>query len=95
MNLAQESDVTIVTVGGKYGWGTSCSTGEGIDSSSINLPPCQERFLEKLGKAVIEFMLYILMVVHFLVTQLINTLQLLLKLGILVNLVVKLLWKPF
>lgn len=55
LNLAQESDVTIVTVGGKYGWGTSCSTGEGIDSSSINLPPCQERFLEKLGKAVIEF----------------------------------------
>ncbi|WP_189372358.1 glycoside hydrolase family 3 N-terminal domain-containing protein [Enterococcus sp. OL5] len=55
LDLAQESDVTIVTVGGKYGWGTSCSTGEGIDSSSINLPPCQERFLEKLGKAGIEF----------------------------------------
>ncbi|OTO77393.1 MULTISPECIES: glycoside hydrolase family 3 N-terminal domain-containing protein [unclassified Enterococcus] len=55
LESARESDVTIVVVGGKYGWGTSCSTGEGIDSSSVNLAPCQEQFLEKLGKSGIEF----------------------------------------
>lgn len=55
LQAAEAADVTIVTVGGKYGWGTSCSTGEGIDASSINLAPCQEEFLEKLGKAGIEF----------------------------------------
>ncbi|MGG4504094.1 glycoside hydrolase family 3 N-terminal domain-containing protein [Paenibacillus polymyxa] len=55
LKLAKESDVTIVTVGGKYGWGTSCSTGEGIDSSSINLPQCQEEFLVKLGESGIPF----------------------------------------
>ncbi len=55
LKLAEESDFTIVTVGGKYGWGTSCSTGEGIDSSSINLPLCQEVFMEKLGQKGIPF----------------------------------------
>lgn len=55
LKLAEESDFTIVTVGGKYGWGTSCSTGEGIDSSSINLPQCQEVFMEKLGQKGIPF----------------------------------------
>ncbi|MBS6193785.1 MAG: glycoside hydrolase family 3 C-terminal domain-containing protein [Enterococcus hirae] len=55
LKLAEESDITIVTVGGKYGWGTSCSTGEGVDSSSINLPVCQEAFLEKLGEKGIPF----------------------------------------
>lgn len=49
LELADASDLSIVVVGGKAGWGTSCSTGEGIDSASINLPACQERFLEKLG----------------------------------------------
>lgn len=55
LKLAEKSDLTIVTVGGKYGWGTSCSTGEGIDSSNINLPQCQEEFLIKLGKAGLPF----------------------------------------
>ncbi|WP_438780232.1 glycoside hydrolase family 3 N-terminal domain-containing protein [Enterococcus sp. DIV0187] len=55
LKLAQESEVSIVVVGGKYGWGTSCSTGEGIDSSSINLAPCQEKLLEKMGKKGIKF----------------------------------------
>lgn len=57
LELAKNSDVVIVTVGGKYGWGTSCSTGEGIDSSNINLARCQERFLEKLGDEGIEFII--------------------------------------
>jgi len=37
-----------MTLGGKFGWGTFCTTGEGIDSTSINLPDCQESFIEKL-----------------------------------------------
>lgn len=60
LELAKKSDFAIITVGGKYGWGTSCSTGEGIDSSSINLSPCQESFIKKLGKAKIPFI-----VIHF------------------------------
>lgn len=55
LSLALESDVSIIVVGGKYGWGTSCSTGEGIDSSSINLAPCQERLLEKMGQHGCKF----------------------------------------
>lgn len=57
LQLAKKSDIAIITVGGKYGWGTSCSTGEGIDSSSINLPSCQESFIEKLGKMGIPFII--------------------------------------
>lgn len=47
--IAGEADVVILTLGGKYGWGTASSTGEGIDSANINLPKCQESFLEKLA----------------------------------------------
>ncbi len=49
LEAAAKADVVILTLGGKYGWGTSCTTGEGIDSASINLPECQERFIEKLA----------------------------------------------
>ncbi len=54
--LAENADVVIVTLGGRYGWTTGCTTGEGLDSVSIGLPQCQERFLEeleKLGKTVV------------------------------------------
>ncbi len=49
LKAARDADVVIVTLGGKYGWGSVCSTGEGIDSTNVNLPPCQEAFLEKLS----------------------------------------------
>lgn len=49
LQIAGEADVVIVTLGGKYGTGSMSSTGEGIDSVSIQLPQCQERFLEKLS----------------------------------------------
>lgn len=49
LKAARDADVVIVTLGGKYGYGSTSSTGEGIDSTSINLPPCQETFLEKLA----------------------------------------------
>lgn len=55
LKLSKKSDFVVVTVGGKYGWGTACSTGEGIDSGNINLPECQEQFMVKLGQAGIPF----------------------------------------
>ncbi len=48
LRIAEEADLVIVTVGGKYGTGSMASTGEGIDSTSVNLPICQEQFLERL-----------------------------------------------
>ncbi len=54
LDLTRQADVVIVTLGGKYGTGSIASTGEGIDSASIGLPPCQEQFLlqlKQLGKA--------------------------------------------
>ena len=50
------ADVAIVTLGGKHGTCSISSMGEGVDAASINLPPCQERFLRlaaKLGKPLI------------------------------------------
>ena len=44
LNLAKKSDLVLVTLGGKYGTGGTASTGEGIDSTNINLPSCQEVF---------------------------------------------------
>lgn len=43
--LAKESDAVIVTVGGKYGWGGSCTVGEGIDSDTIGLTGIQEELV--------------------------------------------------
>lgn len=43
--IALRSDVAIVTVGGKYGWGGSCTVGEGIDCDNIGLPGIQEEFV--------------------------------------------------
>ena len=56
LRIANEADLVILTLGGKYGTGSMASTGEGIDSTSINLPVCQERFIERLsglGKPVV------------------------------------------
>ena len=47
---AQEADVIVMTVGGKYGTGTTASMGEGIDATDINLPPCQEELIKNLGR---------------------------------------------
>lgn len=51
-----QADVAIVTLGGKHGTCSISSMGEGVDTTSINLPPCQERFLKQaavLGKPLI------------------------------------------
>lgn len=49
LRAATEADLIILTLGGKHGWGMFCTTGEGIDSTSINLPECQESFIRKLA----------------------------------------------
>ena len=48
--MATESDLVIVTLGGKHGCNFIASMGEGVDGTDINLPECQEVFLEKLEK---------------------------------------------
>lgn len=50
LKLAADADLVIVTLGGKYGWNTGCTMGEGIDSMNIQIPKCQELFLRELAK---------------------------------------------
>lgn len=60
LEAIKQSEVAIITVGSKYGTGSSASQGEGIDATDINLPKCQEDFImaaAKLNKPLI--------VVHF------------------------------
>lgn len=49
LSLAKACDAVIVMLGDKYGTSFIASMGEGIDASSINLPICQETFLQKLA----------------------------------------------
>lgn len=44
LNVAAQADVVILTLGGKYGWGTTSTVGEGVDNSNIGLPGRQEEF---------------------------------------------------
>ena len=56
LRIAEQADVVLMTVGGKYGTGTTASMGEGIDGTDINLPLCQEELIQKmagLGKPVV------------------------------------------
>lgn len=50
LRAAAEADAVLVTLGGKYGTGTIAAMGEGMDGTNINLPACQEQFLEQLGQ---------------------------------------------
>ncbi len=50
IDMAKDAEVIIMTVGGKYGTGGMNSTSEGVDSTDINLPLCQEILIEKLSK---------------------------------------------
>ncbi|MHC1770611.1 MAG: glycoside hydrolase family 3 N-terminal domain-containing protein [Flexilinea sp.] len=44
LRVAAGADVVILTLGGKNGWGTTSTVGEGIDSTNIGLPGKQEEF---------------------------------------------------
>lgn len=46
--VAESADAVILILGGKYGWGTNCTTGEGIDCDDINLPGVQEELAQSI-----------------------------------------------
>ncbi|KQR52833.1 beta-glucosidase [Leifsonia sp. Leaf336] len=46
---AREADLVLLTLGGKHGTASIASMGEGIDATSINLPPSQEELIRKLA----------------------------------------------
>ena len=48
--VAQDADVVLLTLGGKHGTSSIASTGEGIDATDINLPPCQEVLIARLAE---------------------------------------------
>jgi beta-glucosidase len=48
ITLAKNSDVVLLAIGGKYGWGEPCTAGEGRDTTEIGLPGIQEELLQKL-----------------------------------------------
>ncbi len=50
IQAAQETDIVIMAVGGKYGWGKHCTIGEGIDSYHIGLPGVQEDLVKEIYK---------------------------------------------
>lgn len=56
LELAKDADLIILTLGGKHGSGSVASMGEGVDGADINLPVCQDAFIEeaaKLGKPMV------------------------------------------
>jgi beta-glucosidase len=48
--LAASADVVLLTLGGKHGTSSIASMGEGIDTTNINLPRCQEELIVKLSR---------------------------------------------
>ncbi|MBT1170620.1 glycoside hydrolase family 3 N-terminal domain-containing protein [Bifidobacterium sp. SO4] len=55
LTAARSADIAIITVGGKYGTSSIAATGEGADSTDINLSPAQEHFIQKLADEHIRF----------------------------------------
>lgn len=56
LEIARDADVILLTLGGKHGTCSMATMGEGVDASNINLPPCQDAFLEeafRLGKPMV------------------------------------------
>lgn len=48
--LVKQSDVVILTLGGKNGSGSIATMAEGVDGTDINLPPCQDAFIREAAK---------------------------------------------
>lgn len=48
--LVEKADVVILTLGGKCGTGSVATMGEGIDSTDINLPACQDAFIREAAR---------------------------------------------
>ncbi len=52
----KDADLCLLTLGGRYSSSSISTMGEGVDSTDINLPACQEHFLReaaKLGKPLV------------------------------------------
>jgi len=56
LEIAKDADLVLLTLGGKWGSGSICTMGEGIDTMDIGLPKCQEAFIaevSRLGKKLV------------------------------------------
>ena len=56
LDIAKDADLILLTLGGKNGSGSIATMGEGVDSTDINLPACQDAFIKEaasLGKPMI------------------------------------------
>lgn len=49
VEAAKWADVVLLTGGGKYGWGTSCTTGEGIDCDDIGMTGVQNELAAEIA----------------------------------------------
>lgn len=47
LKAVEEADMVLLTLGGKHGTCSMASMGEGVDSTNINLPGCQDAFIRK------------------------------------------------
>ncbi|WP_314507404.1 glycoside hydrolase family 3 N-terminal domain-containing protein [uncultured Microbacterium sp.] len=47
---ARDADIVILTLGGKYGWGSGSTSGEGIDTAHVGLPGIQEEFAARIAE---------------------------------------------
>lgn len=50
LDAAKDADLILLTLGGKWGSGSICTMGEGIDTMNIGLPQGQEAFIEEASK---------------------------------------------
>lgn len=57
VEMAADSDVVIMTMGGRYGWGAHCTSGEGTDASYIGFSGVQEELIKAVYRANKELVL--------------------------------------
>lgn len=50
VQAAREADVVVLALGGKYGWGSSSTSGEGIDTANVGLPGVQEELAARIAE---------------------------------------------
>ncbi len=50
LEICRKCEVVILTLGGRHGTCSMATMGEGVDSTDIGLPPCQEAFLREVAK---------------------------------------------
>ncbi len=46
LQAVREADAVILTLGGKHGTCSMATMGEGVDAADINLPECQDAFIQ-------------------------------------------------